>query len=139
MSESAPFSLAGLGYVGVRAAEPVAWRDFATRVCGLEPALIPPGERQAGVPVPRPDARGLADDGSVFLKMDRRQWRFAIHPCAEAEQGLAYLGFELTRDDELAAAEYEERGGISQRTMLIVLGAGIAVGVGVTLAILAFT
>jgi len=44
------------------------------------------------------------------------------------------------RDDEItAAAEYEERGGISQRTMLIVLGAGIAAGVGVTLAILAFT
>ena len=96
-----PVSLGGLGYVGVRAPDPVGWRDFATGVCGLEPALMPPGPRQAGIPMPRPDAEGVAEDGTAYLKMDRRQWRFAVHPCAEGEQGLAYLGFELSHDDEM--------------------------------------
>ncbi|MGB0618459.1 MAG: VOC family protein [Myxococcota bacterium] len=104
MSASPPFSLAGLGYVGVRAPDPFGWRDFATGVCGLEPALIPPGPRPTGLALPNPEAGGIAEDGTVFLKMDRRQWRFAVHPCAEGQAGLAYLGFELTRDDELASA-----------------------------------
>ena len=104
MSASPPFSLAGLGYVGVRAPDPIAWRDFATGVCGLEPALMPPAERPTGLAIPRPEAEGVAEDGTVFLKMDRRQWRFAVHPCAEGEQGLAYLGFELARDADLAQA-----------------------------------
>ena len=85
-----PVSLGGLGYVGVRAPDPVGWRDFATGVCGLEPALMPPGPRQAGIPMPRPDAEGVAEDGTAYLKMDRRQWRFAVHPCAEGEQGLVH-------------------------------------------------
>ena len=80
--------LAGLGYVGIRASDPLAFRDFATTVCGLEPALIPPGPRRGGMPVPTPDTEGVAEDGSVFLKMDRRQWRVAAHPCAGGEQGL---------------------------------------------------
>lgn len=48
------------------------------------------------MPVAQSDAGGVAADGSVFLKMDRRQWRLAVHP-GEA-QGLAYLGFELDTD-----------------------------------------
>lgn len=109
--------LAGLGYVGIRASDPSGWRDFATSVCGLEPALIPPGPRAAGLAVPRPQAEGVADDGSVFLKMDRRQWRVAVHPCAEEDQGLDYLGFELARDDHFAAAlESIARAGVEIRS-----------------------
>ena len=111
-----PVSPGGLGYVGVRAPDPVGWRDFATGVCGLEPALMPPGPRQAGIPMPRPDAEGVAEDGTAYLKLDRRQWRFAVHPCAEGEQGLAYLGFELSRDDALAAAlEFIAKAGVAVR------------------------
>lgn len=97
--------LGGLGYVGIDAPDPIGWRRFATEVCGLEPALIPPGPRQSGMPVPTeggPDAAGVAADGSVFLKMDRRQWRLAVHPAQTP--GLAYLGFELPLESDLEAA-----------------------------------
>lgn len=102
--------LAGLGYIGIEAPDPRAWRDFATSVCGLVPALIPPGPREQGIPIPAPQAAGLAADGSVFLKMDRRQWRLAVHPAASP--GLAYLGFELptTSDLESAMESISKRG-----------------------------
>lgn len=94
--------LGGLGYVGIRTPTPIVWRDFATKVCRLEPALIPPGPRAAGMPVAAPDAQGVAADGSVYLKMDRRQWRIAVHPAEES--GLAYLGFEVPLERDLAEA-----------------------------------
>ncbi len=103
--QSTPFSLGGLGYVGVEAPDPIGWRRFATEVCGLAPALIPPGPRKGGIPVPPsagPEEAGVAADGSVYLKMDGRQWRVAVHP-AETP-GLAYLGFELREDEDLELA-----------------------------------
>lgn len=104
-NQLSPGGLGGLGYVGIDAPDPIGWRRFATEVCGLEPALIPPGPRQSGMPVPTeggPDAAGVAADGSVFLKMDRRQWRLAVHPAQTP--GLAYLGFELPLESDLEAA-----------------------------------
>lgn len=104
-NQLSPGGLGGLGYVGIEAPDPIGWRRFATEVCGLEPALIPPGPRQAGIPVPTeggPDAAGVAADGSVFLKMDQRQWRLAVHPAQTP--GLAYLGFELSLESDLEAA-----------------------------------
>ena len=83
----------GLGYAGVYAPDPVAWRAFGTGVCGFVPAEIVPGPRPEGITLPTPDAQGLSADGSCYLKLDRRQWRLAVHP-GEAP-GLAYLGFEL--------------------------------------------
>jgi len=99
----------GLGYVGIHAPDPVAWRDYAIGVCGLEPSLIPPGPRQAGMPVAQPEGTGIAADGTAFLKMDRLQWRLGVHP---GEPGLAYLGFELTTDAgfERAMSEIASRG-----------------------------
>jgi 3,4-dihydroxy-9,10-secoandrosta-1,3,5(10)-triene-9,17-dione 4,5-dioxygenase len=91
--DSHDLPLAGLGYVGVAAPDPVAWRDFATDVCGLMPALTPPGPREAGAPVRAPEAGGIAPDGTAYLKMDDRQWRLAVHP--SDEPGLRYLGFEV--------------------------------------------
>ncbi len=83
----------GLGYAGVFAPDPVAWRAFATDVCGFTPAEIVPGPRRHGIALPNPEAGGLAPDGTCFLKLDRRQWRLAIHP--GTTPGLAYLGWEL--------------------------------------------
>ena len=94
--------LGGLGYVGINDPDPLRWRQFATDICGLEPALIPPAPRAAGIPLPDPGANGVASDGSVYLKMDRRQWRLAIHPAPAP--GLAYLGFELPLESDLVAA-----------------------------------
>lgn len=83
----------GLGYAGVVAPDPRAWRGFATEVCGFVPAVIVPGPRPAGIALPSPGAEGLAEDGTCYLKLDRRQWRLAIHP--GESPGLAYLGFEV--------------------------------------------
>ena len=33
-----------LGYVGLQGADPKAWLDFATRILGLQPARVLPGE-----------------------------------------------------------------------------------------------
>jgi 3,4-dihydroxy-9,10-secoandrosta-1,3,5(10)-triene-9,17-dione 4,5-dioxygenase len=106
----------GLGYVGVFAPDPVAWRDFATGVCGFVPSEILPGPRPHGRAELAPKAGGIGPDGTCFLKLDRRQWRLAIHP--RPEPGLAHLGWELrsARDFErivtrLAAEKIDVRPG----------------------------
>lgn len=104
---SKTFSLGGLGYVGVFAQDPSPWFDFGTQVCGLAPALIPPGPRTNGIPMPisptlGTSGEGRSADGSVFFKMDERQWRLAVHP-GKAD-GLAYLGFEVSSELEFARA-----------------------------------
>ncbi len=104
----------GLGYLGIAAKDPSAWRDFATSVCGLMPSPTPPGER-VGMLNPSPEANGMATDGTAFLKMDDRQWRIAVHPATGPEDapGLRYLGFEVPSHDELdfAIHSIRERGG----------------------------
>jgi len=94
--------LGGLGYVGVEAPDPVGWRDFATRVCGLVPAPMPPAPRPQGIALPAPDAQGIAADGTAYLKLDRRQWRLAVHP--SDSPGLAYLGLELRTEADFDCA-----------------------------------
>lgn len=108
----------GLGYAGIVAPDPIAWRHFATRVFGFVPAGIVPGPRTAGLALPTPDAEGLAADGTLYLKLDRRQWRLAVHPGAES--GLAYLGFEVRTErdfgrlvDRLGEKKVEVRPGTS--------------------------
>jgi 3,4-dihydroxy-9,10-secoandrosta-1,3,5(10)-triene-9,17-dione 4,5-dioxygenase len=88
--------LRGLGYIGVAAADPKEWLRFGTEVCGLMPARRVPGEEP-----PPAGSGGIAKDGTVYLKMDDRQWRIAVHPGAP---GLRYLGFELTGRPALEAA-----------------------------------
>jgi 3,4-dihydroxy-9,10-secoandrosta-1,3,5(10)-triene-9,17-dione 4,5-dioxygenase len=100
--KSSPFSLSGLGYVGIGAPDPKAWRDFATEVCGLMPAKLLPGPRPGGVAIPAPDADGIAADGTAFLKLDDQQWRIAVHPAQEP--CLRYLGFEVSASSDLALA-----------------------------------
>ena len=92
--------LRGLGYVGVEAPDPMGWLEFGTEVCGLAPARSTPGGTRGAI----------GEDGSVFLKMDDRRWRVAVHP-AEAP-GIAYLGFELAGLSEIDEAinELRDRG-----------------------------
>jgi 3,4-dihydroxy-9,10-secoandrosta-1,3,5(10)-triene-9,17-dione 4,5-dioxygenase len=56
--------------------------------------------------VPTSAGSGIGPDGSVYLKMDERQWRIAIHPTHD-HPGLCYMGFELGSQQELAAAVQE--------------------------------
>ena len=93
MAKTGPWGLRGLGYIGVGAPDPEEWLRFGTEVCGLMPARILPDARHNEVAVPTPDAAGVAPDGSVYLKMDERQWRIAVHP--SHDPALHYLGFEL--------------------------------------------
>ena len=82
----------GLGYVGLQGPDPKRWLDFATNVCGLEPARSVPGDAV------RPGAEGgnaIASDGTAYLKMDDWQWRIAVHP--DERSGLRYFGLEVAR------------------------------------------
>jgi len=102
--------LHGLGYIGFVAPDPAAWLPFATQVLGLMPARALPGEdfglMGSG---PASGGTGVAPDGSVYLKMDERQWRLGIHPGDAA--GVAYLGFEVS-DAEALVHAMEEMGAI---------------------------
>ncbi len=81
-----------LGYVVIESTNPADWQDYGTNILGL-----------MNVP---------SDDGSVYLKMDQRPFRFAI---VKAEQNrLRYCGWELAGEagfkqakDELQAAGVE--------------------------------
>jgi 3,4-dihydroxy-9,10-secoandrosta-1,3,5(10)-triene-9,17-dione 4,5-dioxygenase len=103
-----------LGYMGLQAPDPKAWLDFATRVVGLMPARVLPGEPwgMPGQPGSGPPSggSGVATDGSVFLKVDDWQWRVAVY--ADATPGIRYLGFEVAGPAELdaAVAELGQRG-----------------------------
>lgn len=107
--EARRIAYGGLGYVGVAARDPAGWLEFATQVCGLMPALTPPGKR-GPLLRPMPEAGGMGADGTAYLKMDDRQWRIAVHP--GNEPGLRYLGFEVTslRELELAVDTLRKRG-----------------------------
>lgn len=85
-----------VAYIGIGAADPQAWLRFGTEVLGMMPARAVPG---AGWGIPgQPRAAGadsgVGADGSVYLKMDERQWRIAVHPDS-SERGLLYLGLEV--------------------------------------------
>src|SRR6266852_6025725 len=75
-----------LGYVGVEAKEPARWLEFGPEVLGL-----------------RADAP--AADGTVYLRIDERVYRIAIHP--GPEDRLAYVGWELPHAAALEEAVIE--------------------------------
>lgn len=104
--------LNGLGYIGLNVPDPAAWLTFATDVIGVMPARALPGE-SFGIPAmpgsgPASAGSGTGPDGSVYLKIDDRQWRIGLHR-ADAP-GVAYLGFEVAHADGLAAAVAELAG-----------------------------
>lgn len=70
-----------IGYAGFDVRDIPAWETFATRVLGLEVADRDP-------------------DGSIFLRMDERAYRIALHP-AQTDR-IAYVGWELADTDRLA-------------------------------------
>jgi 2,3-dihydroxybiphenyl 1,2-dioxygenase len=72
-----------LGYVGVETVDPDPWADFGPNVLGLEISR-----------------RG--SDGSIYLRMDERCHRIAIHP-GPADR-LAYVGWEVPNRGSLEQA-----------------------------------
>jgi 3,4-dihydroxy-9,10-secoandrosta-1,3,5(10)-triene-9,17-dione 4,5-dioxygenase len=105
-----------LGYVGFGAPDPKQWLAYGTEIIGLMPARACPGESwgmpaTAGGEGPASRGSGIAADGSVYLKMDDRQWRIGIHP-SQDNAGLLYMGFEVAGVLELqqAVAEIQSHG-----------------------------
>lgn len=102
-----------LGYVGLEAEDPEAWLRFAVEVIGAMPARAVPGEgfTVPGMPetAPRSGGRGIAPDGSAFVKIDDRQWRIAVHPGSSGT--LRYFGLEVADAGALASAVRELRAG----------------------------
>ena len=91
-------NIRGLGYVGFGAPDPSQWLKFGTEIVGAMPARALPGEAW-GMPMdptsgPASKGSGVGPDGSVYLKIDHRQWRIAIHP-SESNAGVLYLGLEV--------------------------------------------
>lgn len=104
-----------VGYIGIAARNPKEWLAFATGIVGLMPARAVPGESwgmpsdSTAVPTaPASRGSGVAPDGSVYLKMDDRQWRVGVHPSPQ-NGGLLYLGLEVDGAVEHAACIEELR------------------------------
>jgi extradiol dioxygenase len=79
-----------LAYAGVATRDPGCWTTLGPEVYGFE--LAPQGE-----------------DGSVYLRMDDRSWRLALHPADTDE--LSYIGWEVRGriEFEQAVAELRRR------------------------------
>ena len=81
---SAPVEVCSLSYIVIESPDPGKWREFGTEVMGLMEV--------------RPE--GCQED-SVYLKMDARPYRFAIHKGAQERYLLC--GWEVADADELQA------------------------------------
>jgi 2,3-dihydroxybiphenyl 1,2-dioxygenase len=66
----------GIGYLGFESPTAKAWLDYGTEVLGMQIS-----DRET-------------DDETVYLRMDDRRWRIAMHP-GDVDR-LAYVGWELT-------------------------------------------
>ncbi len=116
-----------VGYLGLGVPDPQAWLKFGTEILGMMPARAVPGESW-GMPTdplepPVPVAsggRGVADDGSVYLKMDERQWRVGIH-LSKDSPGLRYLGLEVSGSAELQSAVLE----LQQHGIEVAMGSAV--------------
>jgi 2,3-dihydroxybiphenyl 1,2-dioxygenase len=75
-----------LGYLGIQATDPQAWAEFGPGVLGLS-------------------LGDTGDDGTLFLRMDERAYRLAIHP--GPRDGLACFGWELPTPSALEQAYRE--------------------------------
>jgi 2,3-dihydroxybiphenyl 1,2-dioxygenase len=78
----------GLGYVGINSLNYRAWQSWGPEVIGF--GIGDPMPAVASLETPL----GLRDDGTVYLRMDDRRWRLAVHP-GDQEGQLAYIGWEL--------------------------------------------
>jgi 3,4-dihydroxy-9,10-secoandrosta-1,3,5(10)-triene-9,17-dione 4,5-dioxygenase len=106
-------NIRSLAYVGYGAPDPSQWLEYGTQILGLMPARALPGESW-GMPMdptsgPASAGSGVAEDGSVYLKMDDWQWRIGLHPHA-TNAGLLYLGLEVKNQVALEKAVKELEG-----------------------------
>ena len=97
-----------LGYIGFGAKDPQEWLKFGTEIIGMMPARAVPGESWGFPQDPNFEiasgGKGIADDGSVYLKLDEYQWRIGIHQ-DDNNHGILYIGFEVDNVTKLEEAK----------------------------------
>ena len=86
-------SVTQLGYVGINAKNVDEWESFATNTLGLQ-------------------VSGKEPDGTLFLRMDEYQYRFAVHPGDKDD--VAYVGWQVSSEQQLnEMAEQLKAAGVS--------------------------
>lgn len=86
-------SVTQLGYVGISASDMDAWEKYGTETLGLQ-------------------ISGKDEDGTLYLRMDEYQYRFAIHP--NGDDDVAYVGWQASSQQQLyEIAEQLKAGGVS--------------------------
>lgn len=107
-------NIKSIGYLGIGAPDPAEWLRYGVDILGMMAARNIPGQTW-GMPQQEkedtPSVQGVAEDGSVYLKMDERQWRIGVHPNTE-NKGILYLGLEVNDKPALdeAVTELSDQG-----------------------------
>ena len=81
-------SVTQLGYVGIGAKDVEQWEHYATESLGLQ-------------------SNGRESDGSLFLRMDEYEYRFAVHP--DGKDDISYIGWQVTNERDLMEMEAQLR------------------------------
>ena len=86
-------SVTQVGYVGVSVSDMDQWEKFATETLGLQ-------------------ISGRDEDGTLYLRMDEYQYRFAIHPTGKDD--VDYVGWQASSEQQLhQIADQLKAGGVS--------------------------
>ena len=86
-------SVTQLGYVGISASDMDQWEKYATETLGLQ-------------------ISGKDDDGTLYLRMDEYQYRFAIHPTGKDD--IDYVGWQVSSEQQMhQIADQLKSGGVS--------------------------
>ncbi len=86
-------SVTQLGYVGISASDMDQWEKYATETLGLQ-------------------ISGKDEDGTLYLRMDEYQYRFAIHPTGKDD--VDYVGWQASSEQQLhQIADQLKAGGVS--------------------------
>jgi 2,3-dihydroxybiphenyl 1,2-dioxygenase len=89
----------GLGYIGIATRDVAAWRSLMVDVLGVGESAGPPG----------------SNGDTLYLKMDDRSWRIAVH--AGEEESCAYAGWEVPGEEEFdEAVAHLQRSGVKVRS-----------------------
>ena len=73
-------SVTQFGYVGIRVKDVDQWESSATGTLGLQ-------------------LSGKDPDGTLYLRMDENQYRFAIHPTGKDD--VDYVGWQVASEQQL--------------------------------------
>ena len=86
-------SVAQLGYVGISASDMDQWEKYATETLGLQ-------------------LESKDEDGTLYLRMDEYQYRFAIHPTGQDD--VAYVGWQASSEQQMhQIADQLKEGGVT--------------------------